>query len=208
MAYNNLRCILPTSRSGAVSETALSSSGYICNHLRSRLRDKSLDRMLYNDHITSLKNIVWIPYSINICICLFLNFTLAVLKIYFYYKFGLSVLFLLVLLIINFIFVFFSIKVDYNSSFILKIQVKQNVSNWLYYFIPILWKLTETSIKITIYKLLCCINVCFHWRLFDFDLKRNFKLKILCRLLFHCIKSENSCIVIFLYSSKIRRLTY
>ncbi|KAL0811976.1 hypothetical protein ABMA28_009374 [Loxostege sticticalis] len=44
MAYNNLISIPPTS---VESERAFSSSGYLCNHLRSRLSDKSLDTLLF-----------------------------------------------------------------------------------------------------------------------------------------------------------------
>lgn len=44
MAFNNLISIPPTS---VESERAFSSSGYLCNHLRSRLSDKSLDTLLF-----------------------------------------------------------------------------------------------------------------------------------------------------------------
>lgn len=44
MAFNNLISIPPIS---VESERAFSSSGYLCNHLRSRLSDKSFDTLLF-----------------------------------------------------------------------------------------------------------------------------------------------------------------
>lgn len=44
MAFNNLMSIPPTS---VEAERAFSSSGYLCNHLRSRLSDESLDTLLF-----------------------------------------------------------------------------------------------------------------------------------------------------------------
>ncbi|KAH9645485.1 hypothetical protein HF086_017397 [Spodoptera exigua] len=46
MAFNNLLSI-PIPPTSVESERAFSSSGYLCNHLRSRLSDKTLDTLLF-----------------------------------------------------------------------------------------------------------------------------------------------------------------